>query len=76
LPEQDTAPHLQPGRELRGPAGTLFIVRSEWSDGVLTLHRKVRVPMVRVPPKLYPALTEFCRKVDEIENAETLVQLQ
>jgi len=76
LPEQRTAPHLQPGQELHGPAGTLFILRSEWTDGVLALHRKVRVPMVRVPPKLYPALTEFCRKVDEIENAETLIQLQ
>jgi len=76
VPAQARAPRFQPSQELRGPANTAFSMTTAWQPGVLTVHRIVRIPMVRIATTAYPQFAQFCRQADVAENTETLIQLR
>lgn len=76
VPAGTPAPRFRSAHELRGPGPTQFSMRTTWQPEILTIHRTVRVPMVRIAPDAYSQLADFCQQADVAEGGEILLQLR
>jgi hypothetical protein len=57
------------------PGRPSYTMTAGYDDGTLVIERQVRVPLMRVSPRAYPAFAAFCRMVDTAEARELVVGL-
>jgi len=69
-------PDPRPPVDLEGPHGARFSMDEVVEDGALVIRRSLRLPVMRVTPREYPAFAAFCRAVDEAEAREVALSLR
>jgi tetratricopeptide (TPR) repeat protein len=73
LPPGIRPPRLPEDISLRGPGRSAFTLRARRENDIVVLQRNLRLPVMRVEPRVYGNFADFCRKVDEAEAKEMVL---